>query len=247
MTLTVEDAIHQATETWNRLGIEQDAADEMAEELAADLTAAALDGRSVTDCIGGDIDAMATSWAVERGLLPTRPHLKETATAAAKGAAIPAVAAIILWLAGTQGGFLDRDSEVMTTQLNGPPVWEVHHYPNPGTPLMWVGWGVCLVAAFFLTRRAVAATLRRRHDLALDETMRAMTKALPLILVAAALLGTAINFLGLYAFEYFQGIVTVAIGPVAMVGAVAAGAAWVRDRTCPPLNGSRVKYRTPGA
>jgi hypothetical protein len=34
MTLTVEVAIHQAMETWRRLGIEQDATDEMAEELA---------------------------------------------------------------------------------------------------------------------------------------------------------------------------------------------------------------------
>ncbi|GAO07419.1 hypothetical protein NCG97_19775 [Streptomyces lydicamycinicus] len=247
MTLTVEDAIHQAMETWRRLGIEQDATDEMAEELAADLTAAAFDGRSVTDYIGGDVDALAASWAVERGLLPTRPNLKETATAAARGAAIPAVAAIILWCAGTPGGLLDRDSEAMTTQLHGPPVWEVHHYPNPGTPLMWVGWAVCLVAAFFLIRRAVAARLQRRHDPAREETTRALTKALPFILLAAALLGTAINFLGEYAFPYFQAIVTILVAPVAMIGAVAAAAAWVRDRACPPLNSSRVKYRLPAA
>ncbi|MFE1174376.1 hypothetical protein [Streptomyces sp. NPDC058773] len=245
MTLTVEDAIHQVMETWRRLGIEQDATDEMAEELAADLTAAAFDGRSVTDYIGGDVDALATSWAAERGLLPTRPNLKETATAAARGAALPAVVAVILWWAGTPGGLLDRDSEAMTTQLHGPPVWEVHHYPNPGTPLMWVGWAVCLVAAFFLIRRAVAAKLR--HDPAREKTTRALAKALPLILLAATLLGTAINLLGAYAFPYFQAIATVLVAPVAMTGAVAAAAAWVHDRTCPPLNGSRVKYRLPAA
>lgn len=244
MTLTVEDAIHQAMETWRRLGLEQEATDEMAEELAADLTAAAFDGRSVTDYIGGDIDALATSWAVERGLLPSRPYLKETAVAAAKGAAIPAVVAVILWLAGTPGGLLDRSSESMTTQLSGPPVVEVHNYPNPGVPLMWVGWAVCLVAAFFLIRRAVAAKLQRQHDPAHEETLRAITKALPLILLAAALTATALNFVGAYAFDYFQGIVNVLVGPFAMVGVVAAGTAWVRDRTCPPLNASRLKYRT---
>lgn len=243
MTLTVEDAIYEATETWRNLGIEQDAVDEMAEELAADLTAAAFDGRSVTDYIGGDVDALATSWAVERGLLPTRPYLKETAAAAARGAAVPAVVSIILWMAGTPGGLLDRNSETMTTQLNGPPVYEVHHYPNPGTPLMWVGWAVCLVGAFFLVRRAVAAKLQRRHDPARDVTMRAMTKAVPLLLLAAALLGTAVNFLGDYAFPYFQAVVTVFVAPVVMISAVAAGAAWVRDRSCPPLNASRLKYR----
>ncbi|WP_411139168.1 hypothetical protein [Streptomyces sp. C10] len=246
MTVTVEDAIHQAMETWRRLGIEQDATDEMAEELAADLTAAASDGRSVTDYIGGDIDALATSWAVERGLLPTGPRLKETAAAAVRGAAIPAVVAVILWWAGMPGGLLDRDSESMTTQLKGPPVWEVHHYPNPGIPLMWVGWTMCLLAAFFWVRSTVAAELQRQHDPAREVTMRALTKALPLILLAAALLGTAINSLGDYAFPYFQTIVTVLIAPVAMIGTVAAGAAWVRDRTCPPLNTSGLKYRTPG-
>ncbi|MFD0169916.1 hypothetical protein ACFVJH_38185 [Streptomyces decoyicus] len=246
MTLTVEDAIHQAMETWRRLAVEQDAADEMAEELAADLTAAASDGRSVTDYIGGDINALATSWAVERGLLPTGPRLMETAAAAVRGAAVPAVVAVILWWAGMPGGLLDRDSESMTTQLKGPPVWEVHHYPNPGIPLMWVGWAVCLLAAFFWVRSTVAAELQRQHDPAREVTMRALTKALPLILLAAALLGTAINFLGDYAFPYFQVIVTSLIAPVAMLGAVAAGAAWVRGRTCPPLNTSALKYRTPG-
>ncbi|WP_328547363.1 hypothetical protein [Streptomyces platensis] len=247
MTLTVEDAIHEAMETWRRLGVEQAAADEMAEELAADLTAAARDGRSVTDCIGGDIDALATSWAVERGLLPRHPRLKGTAAAAARGAAVPAVAAVILWCAGTPGGLLDRNSESMTTQLHGPPVWELHHYPNPGTPLMWVGWAACLLGAFFWIRCTVAAELRRQHDPAREVTMRAMTKALPLILLAAALLGTAINFLGDYAFPNFAAIVTVLIAPVAMLGAVAAGTAWVRDRSCPPLNASRLKFRLPVA
>jgi len=246
MTLTVEDAIHEAMETWRRLGLEPDTTDEMAEELAADLTAAAFDGRSVTDYIGGDIDALATSWAVERGLLPTRPYLKETALAAAKGAALPAVAAVVLWLAGTPGGLLDRNSELMLTQPDGPPLVEVHHYPNPGVPLMWVGWAVCLVGAFFLIRRTVATKLRAQHDPAHEETLRAVTKALPLLLLAAALAATGLNFMGAYAFEYFQGIVNVLVGPFAMVGVVAAGTAWVRDRTCPPLNVSRLKYRTPG-
>ncbi|MFE0374670.1 hypothetical protein ACFW1M_03600 [Streptomyces inhibens] len=246
MTLTVEDAIHQAMETWRRLGIERDAADEMAEELAADLTAAAFDGRAVTDYIGGDIDALATSWAVERGLLPTRPHLKETAAAAAIGAAIPALVAVLLWWAGTPGGLLDRNSESMIT-VYGNVVSEVHRYPNPGIPLMWVGWPVCLLAAFFWIRCAVAAELQRQLAPAREVTMRAMTKALPLILLGAALLGTAINFLGAYAFPYFQLIFTLSVAPVAMLGAVAAGTAWVRDRTCPPLNASRLKYRLPVA
>ncbi|MFI6764128.1 hypothetical protein [Streptomyces sp. NPDC050355] len=57
-------------EAWRRLGGDGDAAAEMAEELAADLTAAARDGRDPGAYIGDDVDALATSWAVH--LAPAR-------------------------------------------------------------------------------------------------------------------------------------------------------------------------------
>ncbi|MEU9120535.1 hypothetical protein AB0C96_11840 [Streptomyces sp. NPDC048506] len=232
MTLTVEDAIHQATEVWRRLGIEPGAADEMAEELAADLTAAAFDGRSPADYIGGDIEALATSWAVERGLVPEHRRLKETAFAAATGAALPALAALLFWWMGTSHLF-DPSSESLTTTLDGHVLRDVRKFPDPGVPLMWVGWVACLATAFFFVRRAVAESLQRPLDPARDATMRALTKALPVILVAAALLGWAIGVFGAYVVGYFQLLFTIPIALVGMIGAVAAGAAWVRHRTCP--------------
>ncbi|MFK0291861.1 hypothetical protein ACIQU6_15490 [Streptomyces sp. NPDC090442] len=234
MTPTVEEAVHQARETWRRLGVEQDAVEEMTEELAADLTAAAFDGQSVTDYLGKDVEAIAVSWAAERGLVPVRRRLKETAVAAAMGATVPALAALGIWWV-SWSGLLGGTTESTTATAGGGVLWEVYKSPNLGVPLMWVGWVACLLAAFFLIRRTVAAELERTLDPARKATTRAMTKALPLILPAAAVLGGAIGLFGAYAVGYFQLLFTVPIALAGMIGAVAAGAAWVRHRACPPV------------
>ncbi|MFG2528321.1 hypothetical protein [Streptomyces sp. NPDC048516] len=233
MTLTVDDAIHQATETWRRLGVAQDTAEEMAAELAADLAAASSDGRSVTDYLGRDIEALATSWAVERGLLPVRRHLKETAVAAAQGAALPALAALAFWYV-CWSHLLDPSGESMTTTADGHVALEVRKFANPGVPLMWVGLPVCVLAAFFLIRRAVRMTLQYHHAAAIEATVPALAKALPFILAAAAGLGVAIGFFGSAVVGYFQLLFTIPVALAGMTGAAAAGAAWVRHRTCPP-------------
>lgn len=238
MTLTVEDAIHKATRTWRRLSVEQDAAEEMAEELAADLTAASSDGRSVVDYLGGDVEALATSWADERGLLPAHRHLKETAIAAAQGAALPALAALALWWV-CWSHLLDPSGESMTTTLDGHVLREVRKFPNPGVPLMWVGLPVCVLAAFFLIRRAVRETLRHHGAPAREATTQALTKALPVILATAAVLGVAIGCFGAYVIGTYQLFFTVLMAPAGMIGAVAAGAAWARHRTCPPVTALR--------
>ncbi|MFI9258881.1 hypothetical protein ACIGT4_14415 [Streptomyces sioyaensis] len=234
MTLTVDDAIHTATETWRRLGVEQAPADEMAEELAADLAAASADGRSVADYIGGDVKALATSWADERGLLPVRRHLKETAVAAAQGAVLPALAALAFWWVNWSH-FMDPSGESMRTTLDGGVLWEVRKAPNPGVPLMWVGLPLCVLAAFFLVRRAVRGTLQHHHAPVLEATTQALTKALPVILVAAAALAVAIGYFGDYVIGTYQLFFTAPMALAGMIGAVAAGAAWVRNRTCPPV------------
>ncbi|MFD5396240.1 hypothetical protein ACFWJW_18715 [Streptomyces sp. NPDC127097] len=234
MTLTVDDAIHTATETWHRLGVEQATAEEMAEELAADLTAASSDGRSVADYIGGDVKALATSWAAERGLLPVRRHLKETAVAAAQGAALPALAALVLWYV-YWSHLLDPSGESVVTTLDGQVVREVRRFSDPGVPLMWVGLPVCVLAAFFLIRRAVRGTLQYHHASAVDATVQALTKALPVILGAAAVVAVALGYFADLVIGNYQLLFTAPMALAGMIGAVAAGAAWVRSRTCPPV------------
>lgn len=234
MTLTVEDAIHTATETWRRLGVEGDAAGEMAEELAADLAAAASDGRPVADYLGGDIEAVATSWADERGLLPARRHLKETAVAAAQGAALPALAALVLWWV-CWSHLLDPSSESLVTTADGHVLREVRKFANPGVPLMWVGLPLCVVAAFFLVRRAVHGTLEHHAAPAHEATVRTLTKVLPALLAAAALVGTATGLFGTYVVGEYQILFTAPFAPATMLATIAAGAAWVRHRTCPRM------------
>ncbi|MFD8546914.1 hypothetical protein [Streptomyces sp. NPDC059649] len=233
MTMLVEDAISQATKTWRRLGVDEEAAQEMAEELAADLDAAALDGRDVSAYIGGDVDSLAGSWAVERGLLSPHPRSKETAAAAAKGAAVPALAATIFWWVGWSGVF-DSSYESLVTTLGGGVRVDVRHYPDPGIPVMWVGWVVCVLAAFFMVRRAVAGRLDRLLAPAREATVRTLAKALPLIILAAALIAGAIGFLTRHLFEYYA-LIGLPIGLVGMLATVAAGAALVRHRTCPAM------------
>ncbi|MGW8975979.1 hypothetical protein [Streptomyces platensis] len=234
MTLTVDDAIHTATETWRRLGVEQATADEMAEELAADLAAASADGRSVADYMGGDVEALATSWADERGLVPVRPYLKETAVAAAQGATLPALAALAFWYVNWSH-LLDPSGTAMTTTLDGNVVWEVRRFPNAGVPLMWVGLPLCVVAAFFLVRRAVRGTLQHHHAPVIEATMQTLTKALPVLLAAAAVLAVAIGYFADYVVGTYQLLFTAPMALAGMIGAVAAGATWVRNRTCPPV------------
>ncbi|QHC21013.1 DUF3180 family protein [Streptomyces sp. GS7] len=99
--------------------------------------------------------------------------------------------------------FLDPSGESAVTTLDGNVLREVRGSPDPGVPLMWVGWVVmwvgwvaCLIIAFFFVRRAVDESPRRPLDPAHDATLRALAEALPVILVAAALVGWAIGILG---------------------------------------------------
>ncbi|MER6839909.1 hypothetical protein [Streptomyces platensis] len=234
MALTVDGAIHTATETWRRLGVEQATAEEMAEELAADLTAASSDGRSIADYMGGDVEALATSWADERGLVPVHRYLKESAIAAAQGAALPALAALAFWFVGVSG-LLAPSSESLTTTIDGHVLREIRQFADPGVPVMWVGLPVCVLVAFLLIRRAVRGTLQYHHAPAIEATMRNLTKALPVILAAAAVLSVAIGYFGDREIGTYQIFFTAPMALAGMIGTAAAGAAWVRSRTCPPV------------
>ncbi|MGW3013690.1 hypothetical protein ACWC9R_33400 [Streptomyces sp. NPDC001219] len=231
MTLTIENAIQQAEQTWRRLGVDKAAAAEMAEELLADLVAAADDGRSVTDYIGGDIEALATSWAVERGLLPVQQRcLKETAIAAASGAALPALFAVLLcWVSWSHlldpcsGWGTGPDGEVLGCRSTVDAWW------------MWAGWVLCAAAAYGLVLRSVSCALDNHLAAGRDATRRQLVKTLPLIVLAAALAGGGIGLLGAVVFGYFA-ILAFPVALAAMPAVTAAGAAWVRHRSCPPVD-----------
>ncbi|MEV0965375.1 MULTISPECIES: hypothetical protein [unclassified Streptomyces] len=237
----IQDITSQARKTWRRLGVDEGTASEMAEELTADLTAAALDGQDARSYIAGDVEVLATSWAVERGLVASRRRLKETALAAANGAALPALAAMAFWWVGWSR-VLDCSFESVATMPDGSLQQAQQVCSNAGVPLMWAGWVVCLFAAFFTIRLSVARALRRHLDPAREATVRSLTRSLPAILATAASLGWAVGVPWVayldahdFGFGYYKLMYLLPVVPIVMVGAVVSGACWTRHRTCPPV------------
>ena len=69
----MSDFVEQCRLEWKRLGVRDQLAGEMAEDLTADLAEAAADGVSAQELLGAsaaDPRAFAAAWAAERGIVP---------------------------------------------------------------------------------------------------------------------------------------------------------------------------------
>ena len=72
----MSDFVEQCRAEWRRLGVPDPLAEEMAADLASDLTEAEADGISAEELLGSsffDPRSFATSWAAERGVIPVAP------------------------------------------------------------------------------------------------------------------------------------------------------------------------------
>jgi hypothetical protein len=73
----MSDFVEQCRAEWRRLGVPDPLAEEMAGDLAADLSEAEAEGVSAEEFLGGgsvfDPTTFAASWAAERGIIPTPP------------------------------------------------------------------------------------------------------------------------------------------------------------------------------
>ena len=70
----MSDFVEQCRREWKRLGVPDPLADEMAADLASDLSEAEAEGVSAEELLGTsalDPRAFAASWAAERGIIPT--------------------------------------------------------------------------------------------------------------------------------------------------------------------------------
>lgn len=75
----MSDFVQQCRGEWKRLGVPDPVANEMAADLAADLAEAQREGVSAEEVLGTsafDPRSFATSWAAERGIIPSAPHHK---------------------------------------------------------------------------------------------------------------------------------------------------------------------------
>ncbi len=103
--------VEECRREWRRLGVPDAVADEMAEELAADLQEAQAEGVALEDVLGGgasDPRSFAASWATARGVTRATPesfraHRKPPIAAALAVlliAAVVAGAAVVIFGAG---------------------------------------------------------------------------------------------------------------------------------------------------
>ncbi|MHB8060192.1 MAG: hypothetical protein ACYDHO_05100, partial [Gaiellaceae bacterium] len=75
----MKEVLAACRHTWRRLGVRRADARAMADELEADLVAAASDGTSVGTYVGYDLRGFAFEWASARGFIRTRLALVSTA------------------------------------------------------------------------------------------------------------------------------------------------------------------------
>ncbi len=95
----MSDFVEQCRLEWRRLGVPDSLADEMAAELAADLTEAEAEGVSAEEFLGSSASgprSFAASWAAERGIIPSAPSRGNVRRRPLVLVAFTALAAIVL-------------------------------------------------------------------------------------------------------------------------------------------------------
>lgn len=76
----MSEFVEQCRWEWQRLGVAEPLAEEMAADLASDLEAAEADGVSAADYLGrsaSDPQSFAAAWATERGVVPALPSRRD--------------------------------------------------------------------------------------------------------------------------------------------------------------------------
>jgi hypothetical protein len=183
----------------------------MAEEPAADLAAAAADGRSAAEYVGGDAVGPARTWAAARGLVRPRTTLVPVAAAAVLGA-LPGGFTGLFWAFAPGSAFpsflLGHPAAAGAAPL---PAWAVIALYLASAPAGYAG-----------SLAAVSALLRHRADRCRRSTVRALAAALPVVGVLAAAGG-----IGLAAVLDFQPAAFRSVCLVVVL-VTAAGAAAVR-------------------
>jgi hypothetical protein len=158
----MSDFVEQCRREWRRLGVPDPLAEEMATELAADLSEAQAEGVSTEQLLGRsafDPPSFAATWAVEGGIIPNKPsqatgHRRPLFLTAFTGAAAIAliVAAALL---------LTREPKLILAhsgtrpQLLGPlpaGVGGQVHATSASTPIEWILLLLAIIALGFAAR-----------------------------------------------------------------------------------------------
>ena len=162
----MSDFVEQCRQEWRRLGVPDPLAEEMASDLASDLTDAEAEGVSVEELLGSsafDPRSFAASWAAERGVIPVppsranarrRPRVLVAFTALAAIALI--VAALLLLTGNPKVTLTAMSKRTPGAHLQSPPAFvlppggsqQVLH-ANMAAPVEWILLVLAIIALGF--------------------------------------------------------------------------------------------------
>jgi hypothetical protein len=95
----MSDFVEQCRAEWRRLGVPDALAEEMAADLASDLSEAEAEGVSAEELLGSSVfdpRSFAASWAAERGIIPVPPSRANVRRRPVVLVAFTALAAIVM-------------------------------------------------------------------------------------------------------------------------------------------------------
>jgi hypothetical protein len=154
--------VEQCRNEWRRLGVPDPLAEEMATELAADLSEAEAEGVSAEELLGRsafDPPSFAATWATERGIIPKQPGRQTTSrrrplflTAFTGAAATALIVAAALLLTGEPKLTLATSG---TRPRLGPLPASVGgqvHAASASTPIEWILLLLAIIALGFAAR-----------------------------------------------------------------------------------------------
>jgi hypothetical protein len=164
----MSDFVERCRQEWRRLGVPDPLAEEMAADLASDLSEAEADGVSAEELLGSsffDPSSFAATWAAERGIIPEPPRRATrrrplVLVAFTALAAITMIVAALLLLTGnpkvslartTSPHFLPAPAGSVRPFFGGPgrPV-EVVHSVSAAAPVEWILLLLAIVALGFV-------------------------------------------------------------------------------------------------
>lgn len=144
----MSDFVKQCRREWERLGVPDPVANEMAADLAADLAEAEAEGVSAEEVLGSsafDPRSFATSWAAERGVIPSAPQRKSASRKPLVLAALATVTVIAVLGAALIALRLHSESVAVGAQprvllqVPAPPDGSVlHGGPVAAEVLAWI-------------------------------------------------------------------------------------------------------------
>jgi len=158
----MSDFVEQCRREWKRLGVSDPLADEMAADLASDLSEAEAEGVSAEELLGGsafDPPSFAATWAAERGIIPEQPSRTNARRRPLFLMAFTGVAAITLIVAAA---LLLTGEPKLTLVTSGPKSRPLGPLPpgvggqvqsvSAATPIEWILLVLAIVALGFAAR-----------------------------------------------------------------------------------------------